>query len=392
MVIYNRILFRPFSTKVAGRERCVIFMEKKKWVKNLPLLIVEIIGLVVAVGILFFTLRITGSKGIEKVNIDEESIVVNEEVKKEVTASVTKEEENKYTGVYNIAFFGVDSRDGSLGKGNRSDTIMICSVDMDAHEVRLVSIYRDTYLNVGNDTYRKCNVAYALGGPEQALSMINMNTDLYLTDYVTVGFEGLMEAVDALGGVEIDVTQAEIQHLNNYQISMVGTSTDNVNFAATAGVDYIPVTEPGLQTLNGLQATAYCRIRHVGNDFARTERQRTLLAAMLEKAKTASVGELTDTMNAVVPHINTSVDIEDAIGVLGMIGDYKVTVSEGFPFTNMLNGANIGTEGACLVANTLEENVVKLHELLFAEEEYEPSKELKSFSEQIENNTKDLLQ
>ncbi len=392
MVIYNRILFRPFSTKGAGRERCVIFMEKKKWVKNLPLLIVEIIGLVVAVGILFFTLRITGSKGIEKVNIDEESIVVNEEVKKEVTASVTEEEENKYTGVYNIAFFGVDSRDGSLGKGNRSDTIMICSVDMDAREVRLVSIYRDTYLNVGNDTYRKCNVAYALGGPEQALSMINMNTDLYLTDYVTVGFEGLMEAVDALGGVEIDVTEAEIQHLNNYQISMVGTSTDNVNFTATAGVDYIPVTEPGLQTLNGLQATAYCRIRHVGNDFARTERQRTVLAAMLEKAKTASVGELTDTINAVVPHINTSVDIEDAIGVLGMIGDYKVTVSEGFPFTNMLNGANIGTEGACLVANTLEENVVKLHELLFAEEEYEPSKELKGFSEQIENNTRDLLQ
>lgn len=367
-------------------------MEKKKWVKNLPLLIVEVVVLIGALMVLFFTLRITGEGGIEKVKLDEANINVNEEVKEEVIASVQKTEGNEYTGVYNIAFFGVDSRDGSLGKGNRSDTIMICSVDMDAHEVRLVSIYRDTYLNVGNDSYRKCNVAYALGGPEQALSMINMNTDLYLTDYVTVGFEGLMEAVDALGGIEINVTEAEIQHLNNYQISMVGTSTDDVNFTATAGVDYIPVTEPGLQTLNGLQATAYCRIRHVGNDFARTERQRTLLAAMLEKAKTASIGELTETVNAVVPHVNTSVDIEDVLGVLGMIGDYEVTVSEGFPFDDLMSGANIGTEGACLVADSLEDNVVRLHELLFAQEAYEPSKELKIFSEQIEEDTRDLIQ
>lgn len=366
-------------------------MDKKKWNKNLPLLIIEAAVLLIALGVLFVTLRITGKEGIEKVKIDEESIAVNEEVKQEMEAATEKKEENKFTGVYNIAFFGVDSRDGSLGKGNRSDTIMICSVDMDTHEIRLVSIYRDTYLNVGNDTFRKCNVAYALGGPEQALSMINMNTDLYLTDYVTVGFEGLKEAVDALGGVQIDVAEEEIEHLNNYQISMVGESSDGVNFTATAGVDYIPVTKPGLQTLNGLQATAYCRIRHVGNDFARTERQRTLITAMLEKAKTASVGELTAAIDVVLPHVNTSVDIEEVIGVLGMVGDYKVTVSEGFPFTDQLNGANIGTEGSCIVATSLEENVIRLHELLFAEEDYEPSKELKSFSEQIAEETNDIL-
>ena len=367
-------------------------MDKKKWVKNIPLLIVEIVVLVAALLILFVTLRVTGKDGIEKIKLNEENIAVNEEVKEKMEASANVEEDSQYTGIYNIAFFGVDARDGSLGKGNRSDTIMICSVDMDKHEVRLVSIYRDTYLNVGNDTYRKCNVAYALGGPEQAISMINMNTDLYLTDYVTVGFEGLREAVDALGGVEINVTAAEIQHLNNYQISMVGTSSDGQNFTATAGVDYIPVTEPGLQTLNGLQATAYCRIRYVGNDFARTERQRTLLTAMLEKAKTASIGELTETVNAVMPHVKTSVDIEDVIGVLGMVGDYKVTVSEGFPFSDKLNGANIGTEGSCIVATSLEDNVIRLHELLYEEEAYEPSKELKTFSAKIEEDTRDLLQ
>ena len=251
---------------------------------------------------MYVTLRTTSE--VKKDNLNEKEIAVNEQIKQnfqETTSEETKEEEpSKYTGIFNIAFFGVDSRDENLGKGNRSDTIMICSVNMDSHEVRLVSIYRDTYLNIGNDTYKKCNSAYAFGGPQQALGMINMNTDLYITDYVTVGFEGLTKAVDALGGIEIDVTEAEIKHLNNYQISMVGTTTDGEHFTATAGTDYIPVTTAGRQVLNGLQTTAYCRIRHVGDDFARAERQRNVLIAMMEKAKGASLGSLTDAVNAVL--------------------------------------------------------------------------------------------
>ena len=200
-------------------------MEKKKWVKHIPLFIIEILVLVAAIGILFVVLRTTGEHGVKKDIIDEEQIAVNEEVKKKVTESKEPDKVNEYTGIYNIAFFGVDARDENLGKGNnRSDTIMICSIDMDKHEVRLISVYRDTYLNIGNDVYKKCNAAYAYGGPKQALGMINMNTDLYITDYVTVGFEGLMKAVDALGGIEMEVTEAEISHLNNYQISMVGTT------------------------------------------------------------------------------------------------------------------------------------------------------------------------
>lgn len=367
-------------------------MEKKKWVKHIPLFIIEVLVLAVAVGVLFVVLRTTGKDGVTKTVIDEEKIGVNEEVKQKVTEAKESDTASSYTGVYNIAFFGVDARDENLGKGNnRSDTIMICSIDMDNHEVRLISIYRDTYLNAGNDTYRKCNVAYALGGPEQALSMINMNTDLYITDYVTVGFEGLTKAVDALGGIEIDVQESEIKHLNNYQISMVGTSSDGKNFTATEGVDYTPVTEAGLQTLNGLQATAYCRIRYVGDDFQRTERQRNVLIAMMEKAKKASVGSLVETMNAVLPHVVTSVDIEDVIPMLGMIGDFKVTVSDGFPFAGLRNGGNIGLEGSCIVPTSLEDNVIKLHEVLYPDEEYSPSDEIKAYSKIIEEDTEGLL-
>lgn len=367
-------------------------MDKKKWVRHIPLLIIEIVVLVGAIGALYIVLRTTGKDGIKKTKVNEEKIAVNEEIKEKVTVAKETGTANEYTGIYNVAFFGVDARDENLGKGNnRSDTIMICSIDMDRHEIRLISIYRDTYLNVGNDTYRKCNVAYALGGPEQALGMINMNTDLYITDYVTVGFEGLMEAVDALGGVEIDVREEEIKHLNNYQISMVGTSSDGKHFTATEGVDYIPVTEAGRQTLNGLQATAYCRIRYIGDDFERTERQRNVLIAMMEKAKKSSVNNLLDAMNAVMPHVVTSIDVEDIIPVLGMIGDYKVTVSDGFPFAGMRNGGTIGTEGSCIVPTSLEDNVVKLHKILYEEENYETTKELKTFSAQVEEDTKDRL-
>lgn len=367
-------------------------MEKKKWVKHIPLFIIEILVLVAAIAILLVVLRTTGEHGVKKDIIDEEQIAVNEEVKKKVTESKEPDKVNEYTGIYNIAFFGVDARDENLGKGNnRSDTIMICSIDMDKHEVRLISVYRDTYLNIGNDVYKKCNAAYAFGGPKQALGMINMNTDLYITDYVTVGFEGLMKAVDALGGIEMEVTEAEIAHLNNYQISMVGTTEDGKNYVASEGVDYTPITKPGLQTLNGLQATAYCRIRHVGDDFQRTERQRNVLIAMMEKAKKSSLGTLMDAANAVLPHIVTSVDVEDMLPLLSMIGDYKVTVSDGFPFRNMLNGGPVRTEGECIVPISLEDNAVKLHELLFPAEEYEPSAELKSYSKIIEEDTKDYL-
>ena len=225
-------------------------MEKKKWIKHIPLFIIELVVLVAAAGILYVTLRATDSKnGAEKDNLKQENIAVNEEVKEKIEKTEqTQGDTNQYTGIFNLAFFGVDARDGSLGKGNRSDTIMICSIDMDTHEIRLISIYRDTYLNLGNDTYKKCNTAYAQGGPEQAINMINMNMDMYVTDYITVGFEGLKKAIDALGGIEMDVTETEITHLNNYQSTM----------AEEMGIEYTPVTRPGVQVLNGLQATAYC--------------------------------------------------------------------------------------------------------------------------------------
>ncbi|MDE6974038.1 MAG: LCP family protein, partial [Lachnospiraceae bacterium] len=230
-------------------------VKKKK--KNSPLkillFIVEIFVLLAMVVVLYGVLK--GEK-VGHYNIKEEEIVINPQVEEKI--------ETTMKGYRNIALFGVDSTTGALDKNTRSDTIMIASINQDTGECRLVSVYRDTYLNLSNDTYNKCNSAYAKGGPKMAMNMLNMNLDMNITDFVTVGFAGLRDTIDALGGVEIDVTEAEIKHLNNYQISMVGTTKDGVNYEANAGTDYTPVPTAGRQHLNGLQATAYCRIRHVG--------------------------------------------------------------------------------------------------------------------------------
>ena len=353
---------------------------KKKWKWKIPLLILEFFVLLIAIGILYVIT--TTTRDIERTNIDTDKIVINDEVVEAKTEK--KQEEVKVSkGCRNIALFGVDARDGELGKGSRSDTIMIANINLDTHEIKLISVYRDTYLNLGNDSYNKCNGAYARGGPEQAITMLNMNLDMDITDYVTVGFSGLIEAIDALGGIEIEVTQAEINHLNNYQLCM----------AEEMGVDYIPVTEPGKQTLNGMQATAYCRIRYTkGDDFKRAERQRDVLEAMIIKSKDASLASLKDAVTAVLPSINTSLGVNEIISVLGTVAEYNVVASEGFPFEDERAPATVGSKGACIVPTTLEENVIILHELLYTDESYTPSKQVKELSEEIALQTDEYVE
>lgn len=363
------------AKKPAHKKKAPAKKKEKKKLGKILLFITEIFVLLIMVVILYGVLK---TEKVGKVEIPEEDIVINEEVK--------EKQETTMKGYRNIALFGVDSRDGSLNK-NRSDTIMIASVNQDTGECKLVSVYRDTYLNLSNDSYNKCNSAYAKGGPKQAINMLNMNLDMNITDFVTVGFEGLADTIDALGGIEINVTEAEISHLNNYQISMVGTTTDGVHFTATEGVDYIPVTSAGLQTLNGLQATAYCRIRYVGDDFQRTQRQRTVLMQIAEKAKKASPAQLNEIANKVFQEIYTSLDLTEILELLGDITRYEIVDQGGFPTEGMVTTGTIGSKGSCVVPISLEENVKWLHGFLFGDTGYEPSEAIKEYSSKIASDT-----
>ncbi len=339
---------------------------KKSSTKAIILLVVEVIVACVLVYVaytLFFKVDVTK---VGKVNLDEEAISqsINENVAQNTQMS-------EYT---NIALFGVDSREEQLTKNTRSDTILIASINNQTGDVKLCSIYRDTYLNLSNDTYTKCNAAYAQGGPEQAISMLNMNLDMDIQDFITIGFRGLTDVVDALGGVPIDVNDAEISHLNNYQSTM----------AQELKLSYTPVTSSGMQTLNGLQATAYCRIRYTaGDDFRRAERQRTVLMACLEKAQGMSYSKLESVANKAFGETYTSLDLSEILDLLKNIAKYRVVDNNGFPYEEMRTTGTMGKAGSCVLPLDLESNVKWLHKFLFDDADYEVSTDVKKYSEKI---------
>ncbi len=347
--------------KMSARER-----EKRKR-KKIILFIVEIFALLLMVVVLY---GVTKGEKVGKVDLKEEDIVINQEVKE-------REESTKMKGYRNIALFGVDSTTGALAKNTRSDTIMIASINQDTGECKLVSVYRDTYLNLSNDTYNKCNAAYAKGGPEMAINMLNMNLDMNITDFVTVGFAGLSDTIDALGGIMIDVDEAEIGHLNSYQFTM----------AEDLKRPYKEVTQTGYQLLNGLQATAYCRIRYTaGDDFKRTERQREVLMAVTEAARKASPSVINQIANDIFNEIYTSLDLSEIISLLGDIGKYRIVDQAGFPHEDYRTRGNVGTKGSCVIPVDLKTNVEWLHSFLF-NEDYSASGDVQSYSEKIKSDT-----
>ena len=289
------------------------------------------------------------------------------------------------TGYVNIALFGVDAiTSNGLYKGSRSDSIMIASVNMDTGDIKLVSVYRDTYLNLGTDTYNKCNHAYSSGGALQAMKMLNMNLDMDITNFVTVNYQSLIDLVDGLGGIYVDVNKNELKHINNYQI----TINKDLNLGG-----YTPVKETGYQKLNGLQATAYCRIRYdlPGGDFDRAANQREVLKAIEEQAKKTDAATLTAVFNDVIDEVYTSMDSKDLLEFVGNIGNYRIVDESGFPNETMRTTGNIGAKGSCVIPTDLESNVVWLHEFLFEEEGYTPSDTVRECGEQIEKDTSSYI-
>lgn len=345
--------------------------QAKKQRRRIIIFIVEIIILVIAVVVLYGVMKGTGSG---KVELNDEKIIIND--------TVEQAQETTMKGYRNIALFGVDSTSGALTKNTRSDTIMIASINQDTGECKLVSIYRDTYLNLSNDSYNKCNAAYAKGGPEQAINMLNMNLDMNITDFVTVGFAGLADTIDALGGVYIDVDDSEISHLNNYQLCI----------AEDLKRSYTPVAETGYQLLDGLQATGYCRIRYTaGDDFKRAERQREVLSAVADQAKKASLPQLTSTADTVFNEVYTSLDLAEIVDMLGNVGTYYISDTAGFPQESNRATGTIGSKGSCVIPLSLEDNVKWLHEFLFDAKDYEPSETVKKCSQKIYDDTNGYL-
>lgn len=305
----------------------------------------------------------------------------DEEVKEEIDTSdaVTEVMEKGYR---TIALFGVDTRDtvDMTKKGAaRSDAIILACINNDTKEVKLVSIYRDCFLETAapDSTTRKVTEAYFQGGPSGAVETLNKNLDLNIKDYVTVDFKALANAIDALGGVTINVKEKELNNLNHNlqeQVEVTGIQSDGVWSA-------------GEQVLNGTQAVAYARIRKVGNnDFERTQRQRAVISAMIKKAKDSNLSTINQVINEVFPQIATNMSNKELISLAADIFDYELAENTGFPLAHTT--PTLGSKGSVVVPANLISNVKYLHEFLYPDDtEYTPSAEVQRISDAISSET-----
>jgi len=285
--------------------------------------------------------------------------------------------EGESSGYRTIAVVGVDSRDESEEGGN-SDTMMLVVLDDNNKTIKIMSLYRDTYLNIGNDTYTKSNAAYNRGGAERFLSMLNQNLDLNITDFVTVDFSAIIDVIDHLGGIEMNLTANEVVMMNDY---CEGTSE-------ITGKEYKKI-EPeveGTYELSGIQATSYMRIRYgEGLEFRRTLRQRAVLYKMLEKLKAADLPTLYNMLDDVLGDIYTNISKQDIVKLGLSVRGYQIEGTEGFPFDHKW-GENVKErmDGLdCIVPVTLLNNVEKLHAFLYPNLEYVPTETVKEYSQYI---------
>lgn len=275
------------------------------------------------------------------------------------------------TGYWTIAVFGVDSRDGSTEKGALSDVAMLCVIDRKTGEMKLVSIYRDTYLQIDDKgTFHKINEAYFKGGYKQAVSALERNLDLKIDDYATFNWKAVADAINILGGIDLELTDSEFKYINSF-------ITETVN---STGIGSVQLKNAGMNHLDGVQAVAYARLRLMDTDYKRTARQRKVISLAMEKTKQADFGVLNNILITVLPQISTSIGIDDLIPIAKNVGKYHLGASDGFPFSR---GEAKISKRACVVPLTLESNVTQLHQFLYGVEGYEPSGTVKKISAQI---------
>ena len=337
--------------------------KKRKVLKVILIIFIVLVVIVAAVAAAGFTYiySMLGKMDQEEINLN--AISIDDAVADELS------------NYRNIALFGIDSREDDYGRGNRSDCIIIASINKKTNEVKLVSVYRDTYLLLTGRNLDKVTHAYSYGGAELAVSTLNANLDLNIEEYVTVNFDAVVDAVDALGGITMTITSEEVKYINGY--------IDENN--KVTGHNSSHITTAGTYKLDGVQALAYSRIRYTsGGDYKRTERMRDVLEAMLKKAKTLSVSELINVVNIMLPKISTNISSTDIIGLAPTLMNIDISESNGWPEEtqgSMISGVYYG------VPVNLEDNVAKLHEELFDQADYTCSETVQNISNQIISKT-----
>ena len=308
--------------------------------------LVLIIILAILVGSIFWYINNKLNK-MQTVEIDESDLAVSTEVEENL-------EEYR-----NIAIFGIDSRQDTYSKGNRSDCIIIATINNKTKEVKLTSVYRDTYVQIEGHGLDKITHAYSYGEAPLAIKTLNSNLDLNIKEFITVNFDAVKDIIDYIGGIQMTITLEEVSHISG-------------------------ISKAGTYNLTGEQALAYARIRYAtGGDYKRTERMRDVLTAVANKVKTMNVSQLNKLVDELLPKVYTNITASDVFSLFPSVASFNITESVGWPYE---------TRGITLdrwygVPITLESNVKQLHQELFGEVDYEPSEFVKNVSNNIVQKT-----
>lgn len=392
--------------------------KKRKKRLKITLLVAEIITLVIVMivggfGLYYYTAsdakkieirngllkELSGISFVRNVLLASEKDDYNNNVKDkkfdESKVNINKGVKKRLTGYTNIALFGLDSKGEEFDDQTRSDSIIIVSINNDTGKVKMTSVYRDTMLKIrkknGESYYFKANQGFFQGGAEGAVSMLNTNLDLDISDYVVVNFSGLTEIIDALGGIDVNITERERFYINGYLVET----------RKITKMDAPDVCEAGNVHLTGLQATAYCRIRYttffeedgteLNNDLGRTARQRLVIKQLIQKAKSAGSDKLIKiakmVLNSNTPtetFIKTSMDYDEIMDLIPTAIDFTLSDTNGFPFTlamPTIDGQSM------VVAEGLSYNVEKLHKFLFDANNYTASSEVQKINDYLEKYT-----
>ena len=262
---------------------------------------------------------------------------------------------------------------------------MLARIDNETKEVKLVSVYRDTMLNMMDDddaeAYSKANAAFNMGGPDQAVRMLNVNLDLDIKEYVAFDFNAVAEAVDLLGGVEVEISTEEAVAMHGYQeevAEMTGKKSKELNVGGTYNLD-------------GVQAVSYARLRYVGNgDFQRTERQRLIVNKMVEKALSSDMGTVNELIDTVFPQIKTSLSKTQILSLAKDAMNYSMGDNAGFPFDQETGSFKVSYQSkkaSCVIPADLASNVKQLHEFLYGTTDYVVTDSVQNISDEIEKRT-----
>ena len=359
---------REIGSTDSGRKK----EEKPKKKSKIKTIIICALVEILTLGVIFaygYFLRAWNS--VTRPDIDENNIA-NANLSADKLARMEK-------GYFSFVVFGVDGRSANdlVSRGLNSDVIMIVNVNMDTGDIRMCSVFRDTYLNISDkNKYSKINAAYCQGGPEQALKAINKNLDLNITNYVTFNWKAVVDGINILGGVDdIDISKSELYYINAF-------ITETVNVTKVGSVQ---LTHTGPQHLDGVQAVAYGRLRLMDSDFSRVERQKKIIKACFEKAKKANFSVLNNIIVVCFPQVATNINFNDVVYLAQNISKFELGASGGFPWQR--SESFVSSKGDIIVPATLESNVKKLHEFLYDDPDYEVSDAVKRYSETIKEDT-----